>query len=48
LLKDAWLTHVGHVRPGMNNGQPLAEAEREAAELEVKIRSLADGQLPGK
>jgi hypothetical protein len=26
----------------MNKGLPLAEAEREAAGLEVKIRSLAD------
>jgi lysophospholipase L1-like esterase len=48
LLKDAWLTFVGHVRPGMSKGQPLAVAEREAAEIEVKIKSLTDAQLPGK
>lgn len=31
VLKDAWLTHVGHQRPGMGKGKPLAEAEAEAA-----------------
>jgi lysophospholipase L1-like esterase len=41
LLKDAWLTHVGHKRPGMNKGKPLPEAVREAAELSEKIASLA-------
>jgi hypothetical protein len=40
LLKDAWLTQVGHVRPGMSKGKPLPEAEHEAEELESKIRSL--------
>ncbi|MHB8522649.1 MAG: GDSL-type esterase/lipase family protein [Limisphaerales bacterium] len=48
LLKDAWLTDVGHVRPGMNKGKPLAEAEREAQELDVRIRALADAQFPGR
>jgi lysophospholipase L1-like esterase len=40
LLKDAWLTHVGHVRPGMNKGKPLPEAEHDAEELDSKIRAL--------
>jgi hypothetical protein len=40
LLKDAWLTQVGHVRPGMSKGKPWPEAEHEAEELESKIRSL--------
>ena len=40
LLKDSWLTHVGHVRPGMATGKPLAEAGKEAADLDAKIRSL--------
>jgi hypothetical protein len=31
VLKDAWLTHVGHQRPGMGRGKPLPEAETEAA-----------------
>ena len=47
LLKDAWLTYVGHRRPGMNKGKPLAEAEREAEELEAKIRALTDVPCPG-
>lgn len=41
LLKDAWLTAVGHRRPGMNTGLPLAAAQRQAAELEARIRALA-------
>ena len=39
-LKDAWLTHVGHARPGMAKGKPLADAEQAAAEVTVKIRAL--------
>ncbi|MSU34121.1 MAG: lysophospholipase [Pedosphaera sp.] len=38
--KDAWLTHVGHVRPGMSKGKPLADADREAAEVTEKLRAL--------
>jgi outer membrane protein assembly factor BamB len=41
LLKDAWLTDVGHLRPGMNRGLPLAEAQSRAAEIESQIRTLA-------
>jgi hypothetical protein len=40
LLKDAWLTHVGHVRPGMSKGKPLADAEREAAALSEKLTTI--------
>ena len=40
VLKDAWLTHIGHVRPGMGKGKPLPDAEREAAEITAKLRSL--------
>lgn len=44
LLKDAWLTAVGHERPGMSKGLPLGEAERKAAELDAAIRArLAEG-----
>jgi lysophospholipase L1-like esterase len=46
LLKDAWLTHVGHSRPGMNKGKPLPEAERDAEELESKIRALTTVPCP--
>lgn len=41
VLKDAWLTNAGHHHPGMNRGLPLPEAERQAAELEKRIRALA-------
>jgi len=41
LLKDAWLTNVGHLRPGMKQGLPLAEAEKQAAELSKQIQTLA-------
>jgi lysophospholipase L1-like esterase len=40
LLKDAWLTHVGHVRPGMNQGKPLAEAQHEAIEFTEKLQAI--------
>jgi lysophospholipase L1-like esterase len=47
LLKEAWLTHVGHLRPGMNKGKPWLEAERDAEELDSKIRALTDVPCPG-
>jgi len=40
LLKDAWLTHTGHKRPGMNPGKPLAEAQAEAAEITAQLQTL--------
>ena len=33
LLHAAWLSHVGHQRPGVNDGLPLAEAQAQAREL---------------
>jgi hypothetical protein len=39
-LKDAWLTHVGHHRPGMPKGLTLAEAETKAKELDAKLQEL--------
>jgi lysophospholipase L1-like esterase len=39
VLKDAWLDEVGHKRPGMAKGKPVAEAEREAAELDKQLKS---------
>lgn len=38
LMLHAWLSHVGHQRPGIESGLPLAEAEAQAAELRVEIR----------
>lgn len=39
LLHDAWLTHVGHERPGMKAGLPLEDARTQAATLETQIRA---------
>jgi lysophospholipase L1-like esterase len=41
VLKDAWLNEVGHKRPGMAKGKPVAEAEREAAESERQLRQVS-------
>jgi lysophospholipase L1-like esterase len=45
MLKDAWLSDIGHKRPGMKQGMPLPEARIEAAKLDRQIRELT---LPGK
>ena len=47
MTKDAWLTDVRHVRPGMNKGLPLPEAVAKAAEIETQIRQLTV-PFPGK
>jgi lysophospholipase L1-like esterase len=39
LLHDAWLSHVGHKRPGVKAGLPIDEAKKKAAELEAKIQA---------
>jgi lysophospholipase L1-like esterase len=41
LLGPAWLDEVGHKRPDTPKGLPLREAQRQAAELEARIRKLA-------
>jgi lysophospholipase L1-like esterase len=46
VLKDAYLTEVGHKRPGMAKGLPLDEALKQAAEMEAKIRELAKPESP--
>lgn len=40
LLKDAWLSEIGHKRPGMNKGEPLPEAKRESAGISKKLSGL--------
>jgi len=40
MLRDAWLTHVGHKRPGMAAGLPLEDAKRKAAEFQREIDTL--------
>jgi len=40
LLKDAWLTAIGHKRPGMNKGLPLEEAKKQASALDAQLIDL--------
>ena len=40
VLHDAYLSHVGHKRPGGKPGLPVEEAEAKAKELNAKIDSL--------
>ena len=40
LLHDAWLSYVGHKRPGMKPGLPLDEAKAAAEKLDKQISSL--------
>ena len=37
ILRDAWLTHVGHKRPGVAAGEPREKAEAKAAEILKQI-----------
>lgn len=46
LLTDAWLTAVGHKRPGLPTGMPIAEAKVKAAEMDRRIREIADTLPP--
>lgn len=41
LLTDAWLTDIGHQRPGMKPGLPVTEATTKAGELTIRIRNQA-------
>ena len=40
VLTDAWLNEVGHLRPGMAKGLPVAEAADEAERLYIQIVNL--------
>jgi lysophospholipase L1-like esterase len=40
VMRDSWLTRIGHRRPGMSKGQSLDEAEREVSDLDDRIRAL--------
>lgn len=37
MLRDAWLTETGHLRPDMATGLPLADALTQTAELEQRL-----------
>jgi pimeloyl-ACP methyl ester carboxylesterase len=41
LLRPAWLSHVGHLRPGIGKGLPLEQAEAQAVALDAEARRLA-------
>ncbi len=43
LLNSAWLTWTGHLRPGIQPGLPLTEAETKAAVFDAEARQLAAG-----
>jgi len=47
ILRDAWLTEAGHLRPGHKVGPPVSEAEQEAADLDKQIKAITDS-FPGK
>jgi lysophospholipase L1-like esterase/pimeloyl-ACP methyl ester carboxylesterase len=40
ILRPAWLSHVGHKRPGLAPGLPLDEANEKADDLDIQIREL--------
>ena len=40
LLRDAWLTAIGHQRPGLPRGLPLDEAKARAAAVELRLLEL--------
>lgn len=44
LLRPAWLSHVGHKRPGNAPGLPLPEAEAKAAIFDAEARQLAQAK----
>jgi hypothetical protein len=41
LMHDAWLSEVGHQRPGVKPGKPIEQASAEAMELGNQIRKLS-------
>lgn len=44
ILRDAWLTSTGHLRPGLSVGLPLPEAEAKAGEIESQLKQLITDQ----
>jgi len=52
LLFDAWMTKIGHTRPGVAGGPgakpglPLAEANAKAAKMAIKIKKFVGNQNP--
>ena len=46
VLHDAWLSKVGHKRPGMADGKPIAEAEKLAESKDVAIDARIQSLTP--
>lgn len=44
VLRDAWLSEIGHKRPGVKAGLPVVEATAKAAELDAEARRLVSGK----
>jgi len=42
ITKDAWLSAIGHKRPGMSQGIPLEKAQRKTKQLEKQLYKLLD------
>jgi lysophospholipase L1-like esterase len=42
MMKDAWLTSTGHLRPGMNAGLPMRTAKAKSKKIKKDINSLRD------
>lgn len=42
ITKDAWLSAIGHKRPGMSQGIPLEKAQRKTKLLEKQLNKLLD------
>ncbi|MCM4151003.1 G-D-S-L family lipolytic protein [Arenibacter sp. N53] len=42
IMKDAWISSIGHKRPGMNVGLSLKEAKGKSEMLEKEIRNLLE------
>jgi lysophospholipase L1-like esterase len=40
LMRDSWLSEVGHKRPGIKQGKPIAEAKSIAEKLDLEIKEL--------
>ena len=38
LIRDAWLSDIGHTRPGVSPGLPIEEAIEQAAELDKELK----------
>jgi hypothetical protein len=42
MMKDAWLTIIGHRRPGMTTGLPMNEVTIKAEKIQREIDALSE------